>query len=271
MAKLQCERCKARKTDVERAHMFFCVGCAGQHQAIAFGGSAPVFRLNVGNGHCEFCGQQTPLEYFQWLLCGICSNVVGSYRKGKVSASFVLAELNRVVVPLVPGLTFREVDPVVVQPYRQRRRRVAATQLDIEALSGGHRVFWIEVKTGPSAIGAGGMPEFQLDCQDCDDISNTIATSSLPALLAHCQVGKTVQAPTMRIVGERVWWTDLWDFGAAFKTVFDRRGASRKKAASFETACFQELPALAALIQDGWLPAALDRIQAGDSPVLYVP
>jgi hypothetical protein len=250
--------------DVDRAHLFFCTECEATHKNDAFNAHDPIYRVEIERGHCEFCDEVRPLAYCQWLLCDYCGRVIASYRKGKVSATFALAELQRVVAPAIPGLAFREVDPVVVQVPKERGH----SALDFEALLNGERIFLAELKTGQNSIEEM-KGEFQLDLGDCDDIMRNVRESGLPTILLHCHITKEPQPPTMRYVGSKVWWADLWDFAAVVFKVEERRGNARKKAASFETTCFRELDLLANALRGGWRERALERLRDDGVPALY--
>ena len=270
MEKLQCARCLRRQGDVDRAHFFLCPACRHRHQQDAFRDSPPIYSADAGRGRCEYCDEEQAIEHHEWLLCGYCTRVVQSYRMGRLSASFVLDALRTEVEPAVQQLKFEEADPVLVQATGRRgRRRELATRLDLQAVrrDDGAPCFWIEIKTGPGSIDE--IPEFQLDCSDCDDIMNAVRVSGLPAFLVHCQMGKIPQPPTMRLVGHGVWWTTLPAFAEAFKDVRPRRGNERKHAAYFQTTCFSTLATFGQFLSDGGLDEQRAILAASGCPVLY--
>jgi hypothetical protein len=271
MAKLECARCLRKANDVDRVHLFLCANCATLYGNDAFRGTPPLFQGMTLNGRCESCDKLGDISYRQWLNCGYCARIVHSYRMGRISAAFALDQIHKIVQPRVPQFVFGVADPIIIQATARRgRSRELATKLDFEALDkeNASRVFWIELKTGPGAIGED-MAEFQLDCSDCDDIMNVVNTSGLPALLAHCQVAKHPEPPTMRITGIKLWWTDLESFAKSFKDVRARRGNERKQAAYFETDCFRELDELANFLEGGWLERATKATSKQGCPILY--
>jgi hypothetical protein len=189
---------------------------------------------------------------------------------GKLSSRFVLEEINRVIIPQVPHLLFEEADPIEIQSTGQRgRRRALATRLDLHALErdSRERAFWIELKTGPGS--AEEMAEFQLDCSDCDDIENTVKTSGNIAFLFHVQMSKVPEPPTMRIIGNQIWWTDLFSFANAFLQTKPRRGNERKIAAYFDPSCFKRLEIFADYLIGAEMRKMLKRFDREGCPSLY--
>lgn len=270
LGKLQCVRCLRRQGDVDRAHMFLCADCASLHQERAFRGSAPVYALGVGDGRCEYCDAPRDLTYRQWLLCGYCTRVVQSYRMGHLSAHFALARLRQMAD--AAGLTtlFEEADPVSVQATSRRGGpRERATRLDLIARAdrSGAPSFWLEVKTGPGSVDE--MSAFQLDCSDCDDITNAMAVSGMPSVLLHSQMAKVPEPPTVRLVGKGLWWTDVFAFAEAFQEVKPRRGNERKLAAYFEASCFRPLESLAEYVASRTYARHAERLKAHGAPALY--
>jgi hypothetical protein len=276
--RLQCARCLRRQYDVDRVHLFLCDDCTRVYGDEAFRATAPLFRAALVKGRCESCDKLGEISYAQWLTCGYCARIVHSYRMGRISAAFALEQIRNVVQPIVPHLNFEEADPIIIQATARRgRRRELATKLDFKAVqkADGIPVFWLELKTGPGSIERPGQPdedamaEFQLDCSDCDDITNTVISSGLPAILLHCQVVRHPEPPTMRIVGKALWWTDLESFTSKFKDVRARRGNERKQAAYFDTSCFQPIGALSDFLMGGWIERAKEALSKNGCPALY--
>lgn len=269
LEKLQCTRCLRHGGDVDRGHLFLCSDCAQLYRRDAFRDAAPLFSTATGAGRCEYCDNERPISYFQWLLCGYCVRVVQSYRMGRISANFALEQL-RAAAGVAGGLVFEETDPVVIQATGRRgRRRELATTLDLRArkLADNSPAFWVEIKTGPGSIDE--ISEFQLDCSDCDDIMNAVRTSGIPALLVHCQIAKFPQPPTMRLLGQAVWWTDLRAFANAFNAVRARRGNERKFAAYFDTKCFRPVATFGTFLAEGGHTAIAEALARDGCPTLY--
>lgn len=267
MTRLACSRCGAKKGTVERAHFFLCAACEVAFKTGAFGNEEPFYRRTADEGSCDLCSMDGPLSHCVWLLCDVCGRVAQSLGKGRVAASFVLGHVARAL----GGVTLRvaEVDSVIVRrPAKSGQKRPLATELDLHLLdAGGVRVLWIEVKTGMNSVTQ--MKEFQLDCSDCNDIMNVVKISGVPALIAHAQVIKVPNAPTMRLVGQDAWWVDMYTFRDAFRHCVERRGDGRKKAAVFDPSCFKEMAELADFFSRGGIEQLTARMAQEGVPVLY--
>jgi hypothetical protein len=189
---------------------------------------------------------------------------------GHISAHYVLGRLAEVGRSAGERILFKEADPVSIQATGRRGgRREKAERLDLLATDrpSGEAMFWIEVKTGPGSPTE--MSAFQLDCSDCDDITNTMGTSGLPAILIHSQIAKVPQPPTMRLIGSDAWWTDIFAFADAFQKTAPRRGNERKIAAYFSTSCFRPLADLVGYLVNKQYLADLERLRKGGVPALY--
>jgi hypothetical protein len=189
---------------------------------------------------------------------------------GHISSQYVLGRLAEVGRSAGESILFKEADPVSIQATARRgRRREKAERLDLLATdrTTGEPLFWTEVKTGPGS--ATQMSAFQLDCSDCDDITNTMETSGLPAILVHCQIAKVPQPPTMRLVGNDAWWTDIFDFAEAFRQTAPRRGNERKLAAYFSISCFRPMGDLVGYLVNKQYRSDLARLRRDGVPVLY--
>lgn len=159
---------------------------------------------------------------------------------------------------------------MLIQATSQRgRKRELATRLDLRAVRGAddEPAFWIEVKTGPGSLDE--IREFQLDCSDCDDIMNAVITSGMPAFIVHCQMGKVPEPPTMRLVGQGVWWTTLTEFARSFKDVRPRRGNERKFAAYYGPDCFHPIETFGGFLSKGGLKREMARLAKSGCPQLY--
>jgi hypothetical protein len=100
-------------------------------------------------------------------------------------------------------------------------------------------LFGIENKTGRSSIKE--MSQFQLDCSDCDTISNDMRRLNIPAYIIHAQVLEVWdQPPTVGFRATGLWWTDVYKMAEHFKKV-QQRGDENRNAAYFGKKAFDDI------------------------------
>jgi hypothetical protein len=153
------------------------------------------------------------------------------------------------------GTSFRLVpkDEIEMRPVERRfGKRKLATTLDFEIQLGTQTLAWAELKSGKRSIDE--FTTFQLDQSDCDDITNVVSSSALPALVLHVQYERTFLPPSFEIQGKGVWWTDIRKMKAGFVKAERRRLESDKIAAHFSRTCFEPLETLPAALQGGLIP-----------------
>lgn len=268
--RLLCARCRIERVDTALASFFLCDDCASALAERAFNGAGPSFWDFGVASYCALCNQRKDLRLAQWFLCPYCERMVNSYRLGRVSQDYALAEWHRAVAPLAPQISIEPVDPVVLSPYeRPRRRRELATTLDYRMIERGDQMAWIELKTGQRSIEE--FATFQLDHSDCDDIFNVVRTSNLPAYVLHGQLDREYYPPSDRSVPRGLWWTDMFTMSEAYRGSERRRRNGGKMAAHFGPGCFRGIEELGEALRNGHHRTLRERLARDGPPLLYRP
>lgn len=266
--RLLCARCQTERMDTALASFFLCNDCAIALADQAFNGAGPSFWDFGVASYCALCNERKDLQLAQWFLCPYCERMVNSYRLGRVSQDYALAEWGRVVTPVAPGITIEPVDPVVLSAYERRRgRRELAVTLDYWMIEGGEQMAWVELKTGQRSIME--FATFQLDHSDCDDILNVVRSTNIPAYVFHAQLDREYHPPSDRSVPRGLWWTDIYAMGDAFRVSERRRRNGGKMAAHFAPACFAPIVTLGPALREGHQRALLERLRREGPPTLY--
>lgn len=266
--RLRCARCRIERVDTALASFFLCNDCAIALAERAFNSTGPSFWGFGVESYCALCNERKDLKLAQWFLCPYCERMVNSYRLGRVSQDYSLAEWGRLVMPVTPGITIEPVDPVVLSPYeRPKRKRGLAVSLDYRMMSAGEQLAWVELKTGQRSIIE--FATFQLDHSDCDDILNVVRRTNLPAYVLHAQLDREYHPPSDRSVPRGAWWTDIYLMADAYQESRRRRTNGGKMAAHFAPVCFAPLESLGPALRDGHHRALRERLQREGPPALY--
>lgn len=254
--------------DTALASFFLCDECATALAERAFNRAGPSFWDFGVASYCALCNERKELKLTQWFLCPYCERMVNSYRLGRVSQDYSLAEWERVVAPNAPAMAIEPVDPVVLSPYeRPVGRRELAVTLDYRMIERGEHVGWVELKTGQRSIDE--FETFQLDHSDCDDILNVVRTTNLPAYVFHAQLDREYYPPSDHSVPRGLWWTDIYAMAGAYRESRRRRTNGGKMAAHFEPGCFARLESLGPALRDGHHRMLQERLRRDGLPVLY--
>lgn len=250
-----CVREGKPRGDARLANFFLCDGCARRWADEAFDGEPPVYAGSEVDGFCCYCNAWSQhVRLFQWFLCGVCERVLRSIGRSLVSAQAFANNWDDQIAPQVPHLYLREID--APSPRRRTRvliqEKVATVDFEVSERRSDEAVFGIELKTGTSHIGRGGVGSslavFQLDTSDCDDITTVVERDQLPVYLVHSQVVDIAEPPTTRYVAIEGWWTDLLSMEEGFLRV-QMRPRETRTAAYFDPAIFRPLAELATHLQ----------------------
>lgn len=266
--RLLCVRCRTERIDTGLRSFFLCEPCAAALREQAFNQNPPSSWDIRVTSYCALCNEERPLRLYQWFLCPYCDRLVNSYRLGRVSQAFAVAQWELLVAPHAPAIALEVVDAVTLSPYERRSgKRELAETLDLRARENGAPVSWFELKTGQRSIAE--LATFQLDHSDCDDIINVVRVSSLPAFVLHVQLGREYRPPSVRVVTYGIWWSDIYAMSEAFVKSERRRLNGGKMAAHFSPACFAPLDSLGRALRDGRHRALRERLNREGPPRMY--
>ncbi len=269
----KCARHANRQTSRNVGHLFLCDGCAERLSRDCFNGRPPIYHGPPTEGYCQLCNERTTVCHRQWFICTICLNVVHSYPKSFAASKLVHELWDDVISAAAPELHLEELDLVQIEPY-VRKKFASATKaatlknLDFRVMEGDANtpIFHIEEKTGPGSIDE--INEFQLDHNDCRDITTVCNRTRLPAYVFHVQVVEEYRLPSRISRALGLWWTDVFELRDAFIRTAQRRDEP-KPAAYFRTSCFKPFDDFVDEMRDGRFRALAIRLKREGCPELF--
>jgi len=269
----RCARDGERTWDTSLETIFLCDECARTFQAGPFDGTEPAHVGDPLNGYCVSCNELRDVRMRQWFLCGVCARVTKSIGRGVVAARYVLGFWREHVQPHAQGITLEETDPPVLR-HRTSAAAAPASKPDLTAFAEttGSPVFAIELKSGRSSIGPGGvgagMGRFQLDQTDCDDIRAAATSVNAVVYLFHVQVIDRAVPPTTRFAAVNLWWTDMFSMREHFQQITQRPRENRP-AAYYDVRMFRRAAEFIDHVRAGQPAALTARLRRHGVPELY--